>query len=533
MSYAWWSLFLAARLIFLPPGPVRLQRPAQVYNLAISPDSRLLAAGWTDGYVRVWNLRTGRLLHRLGKHLGNVDALAFAPNGKILASAAGHIHFWDVSTGQEVRRLRQAGDVRLLAFSPDGKVLASGGGISSGDRVLLWDLAKGRLWHTLGFEEMATRSLAFSPDGRTLATGGMKGKMVRLWEMATGKERGRFPGSSGGGNCAAFLPDGKHLVVTADVRGGNVAGAFQVWDLSTGKVVRRFGEVPFGVSEMTVGADGRTLLTDSWDQVARLWDVTTGKEIRRLKAKDQPISAFAQPVALSADGRTLVAADTERGIIFLWDPATGKELHDLRQRRAGIFVGTAARSRKVRARRENGLSPAPRLRREQAAALWAELAGGDARQAYRAIWALAGSPQQAVPLLRAKLRPAACPGGPRRVARLIADLDNARYAVRRKASAELRELGEVAEGLLRQALHHPRSLEVRWRVGLLLKRLDKAPEPCERLRERRAVEALEHLGTPEAKRVLQRLARGMTRAWLTEEAKATLKRLAHRTTARR
>jgi len=164
--------------------------------------------------------------------------------------------------------------------------------------------------------------------------------------------------------------------------------------------------------------------------------------------------------------------------------------------------------------------------------LWADLAGADAGKAYRAIWALARAPEQSGRLLRAKLRPVAGPADPRRLAHLIADLDDDLFAVRQKASAELGKLGEVAEGPLRRALQRPRSPEVHWRVGLLLKRLEKMPQSPERLRQLRAVETLEYMDTPAAKKLLQRLARGQPGAWLTEEAKATLKRLAQRPTAK-
>jgi hypothetical protein len=81
-------------------------------------------------------------------------------------------------------------------------------------------------------------------------------------------------------------------------------------------------------------------------------------------------------------------------------------------------------------------------------------------------------------------------------------------------------------------LQTTRSLEVRWRVGLLLKRLEKLPPSWERIREQRAVEALERMDTPEARELLRRLARGKPGAVLTEEARATLKRLTKRTTAK-
>ena len=118
----------------------------------------------------------------------------------------------------------------------------------------------------------------------------------------------------------------------------------------------------------------------------------------------------------------------------------------------------------------------------------------------------------------------------RRVDRLLADLDREQFPVREAASAELAKLGESAVPALKRVLRQTPSLEVRRRVEQLLSRLEEwSPE---RLRILRALEALEHGATPEARRLLEALAAGAPEARLTQEAKASLLRLAKRTAAR-
>jgi hypothetical protein len=159
--------------------------------------------------------------------------------------------------------------------------------------------------------------------------------------------------------------------------------------------------------------------------------------------------------------------------------------------------------------------------------LWADLAGDDAPGAYRAIQQLTAAPQQTVPFLKAHLRPVSVVQ-PKEIALLLADLDSDGFGVREKATAELAKLGESAEPALRQALEGQPSQEVRRRVGAVLQKLRTESPGPERLRELRALEALEQVGGDEVQKLLLRLAEGAPQARLTQEAKASLGRLAKR-----
>lgn len=113
---------------------------------------------------------------------------------------------------------------------------------------------------------------------------------------------------------------------------------------------------------------------------------------------------------------------------------------------------------------------------------------------------------------------------------LIADLDSSHFSVRRNAAHQLEELQDLAEAALRKALQGKPSLEVRLRIELLLKKLHGLVPTSARLRELRAVEALERMGTSHARQILTTLATGLSEARLTQEAKASLARLARRPT---
>src|SRR5262249_46479745 len=115
-------------------------------------------------------------------------------------------------------------------------------------------------------------------------------------------------------------------------------------------------------------------------------------------------------------------------------------------------------------------------------------------------------------------------------AQMIADLDSNDYQIRVQASRQLGRYGRVTEKVLRRTLENKPSLEVRRRIEQLLVEMRDGPEIVVAApREIRSVELLESIGTAEARRVLQTLADGIEEADLTQQAKASLGRLARRT----
>jgi hypothetical protein len=173
-----------------------------------------------------------------------------------------------------------------------------------------------------------------------------------------------------------------------------------------------------------------------------------------------------------------------------------------------------------------------RITGEKLRAFWEDLASSSAAEAYDAVCTLAAFPRQVVPLLRKSLAPVP-PARPGQVARLLADLGSAQFEARERATEGLERLGELAVPELRRALAKRPDLEVRRRIERILSCTDgKAPPPA-RLAAIRAVEVLEHVGTPEARALLRELGRGAPEARLTQEAKASLDRLKKRPAARR
>jgi WD40 repeat protein len=274
--------------------------------------------------VELWNV-TGA-----GPHLASRESagssVVFAPNGKSVALGGATIHLWDTPTGEPLhKRDGHQGEVTSLAFAPDGKVLASG----ADDRTVhLWDLQTGKVLRRLDLHEKAVSALAFAPDGKTLASGG-KDFFLRLWDPATGKQQHSFKLASGVPQALAFSPDGNTL------RGRTHEGGARLWQLPEGKELAHFrgctdpsnprlqnrlGGEPLR-NRGALSADGRLMALPCPERKVRVWDLETGKE---LVAVEDAKEGTLRTVAISPDGKRLASSVDRR--VTLWNLATGKRL---------------------------------------------------------------------------------------------------------------------------------------------------------------------------------------------------------------
>jgi hypothetical protein len=458
-----------------------------------------------------------------------VWAGAFAPDGRALATASDEpfVRLWDLSTGKARRLAFGAAGLRSVAFAPDGKALAACSA-AWGEWPGLCELSTGRLRRFTPDKDLPGGAVAFTADGRTLAAGTGSCK-VRFFDAATGRERSQpFEGQMDGtastlGERVRFVlaPDGRTLVTT---RGRDEGSGVVAWDVAAGKERLRLADRGLPVA---VAPDGRHVALVSGADLVLL-SLATGAELWRANRGDRRGSA----AAFSPDGKTLAVARGDGGV-DLWEVLSGQRRARLAGHEGAVhFVAFAPDGARLASGGEDhtvllwGLTDRGpmRLTAGQADALWAAL-GGEAATAYRAVRALAAAPDNSLPLLRERLKPAA-PVEAAQVAALLKRLDSDSYEERRRAAAGLEKLGRPAAPLLREALRAgDRSAEVRRRAGELLNKLDGSLPSSPELRACRAVEVLEQIGSPEARRLLEELGRGAEGARQTEEARAAARRL--------
>ena len=388
-----WDSATGQHLSSIEPNPVRPpargpddDRSHHSFSaLAIAPDGQTLATAGDHDLIRLWDIRSGRELARLGSVPGDAVGVAFGPEGRSLAAVGsrGTVQVWDLPEGAaRVRTTGHQSAVSMLAFAPDGRTLVSvgddavcvshvaGGEVLRREAMRLSRFRESALsldgrwlaYQPCGFErwvtivevasgatvhrfdrfsqEYGSLYFQFAADGETLivAEKDVDGLVFFVYDLATGDQVRRVV-STGWDHKGDELsrygdltlsPDGLSLAMRASLRGND--DTLAVYDLSTGRFQHRFtlpvakGEFPPSFSTVVFSPDGTLLATIDDGEAIRFWDVGQGRELPRIAGD---FISSRDPLAFAPNGKVIASGSGRRGsggTIRLWDVASGREL---------------------------------------------------------------------------------------------------------------------------------------------------------------------------------------------------------------
>jgi WD40 repeat protein len=311
-------------VVGLPPILVK-----PVRALAITPDKKTVAAG-RGNQVHLFETSKGEFVKTLidpelktpdgqvakAAHLSLVEAMAYSPDGKLLATGSfQELTLWDTEKGVVKQRIGGFVDrVVAIAFSPDGKLFATGGGAPTEDgEIKIFETATGKqLVDIKNGHSDTVFGVSFSPDNKLLATGSAD-KFVKVFEVPTGKYVKSFEGHTQHVLDVCWNKDGKKIVS---------AGAdnfIKVWDYEKGEKARDIQGHQKPVNRLAFVSTTGKILSVGGDGIMKQWNPENGGSERNYPAAKD----FLYAVAASPDG-TVVVSGGEEGTVQLYNGTTGQ-----------------------------------------------------------------------------------------------------------------------------------------------------------------------------------------------------------------
>ncbi|MBI3409042.1 MAG: sigma-70 family RNA polymerase sigma factor [Planctomycetes bacterium] len=499
-----------------------------VHSLGVLPDGRRFVIGHICGSLSICEAATGKVLNEQPGHASRLTAVAVADDGRTaLTSAVDRtICRWDLASGKQVRRttLDALESFHVIQFGPDGQRAVAGWRDKEMQYAAgLIDVATGKVLAELPMTKSFTFPVTWLPDGSLIASDrpdkafhfDRQGREVRSFKAPENRQVNTFTVS----------PDGKWLVLAGEGAPGervrSSVGWLGLFDVQSG-ATKGIWEFPNRFRTAGFTPDGQAIvLGGDSDAVANalvLFDPVQRKIFTPFAVPDpQATWRYTDRLVMSPTGHQFAVADMfgKGYTITVYETASGAVRRQLRGHLNSVsqLAFTPDGQRLVSASRDGtGLVWDVALPRPEAAAAmsdadrrrcWQALGSTDDEAAYRALGELAANPIATVAFLKANLK-ATPPPSDAELDRLLERLDAAEFAERDAASRELHRLGTLVLSQVRDRLPRIASLDVQRRLEAFLQKHDwRGRLTGSRLRERRAIELLEFIGTPAARAVLQ------------------------------
>lgn len=283
---------------------------AWVRAIAFHPNGKVLASGSNDNTIKLWNVETGQCLQTLSGHTSSVATLAFHYDGNILASGSDDktVRLWDISTGSVEIFAGHTNNLVFVTFHPHEQILITA---STDNTVRLWDITTNECARIFKIAINWRLAIALSHDGKILATGS-DSNAVKFWDISKGECIQTLPDYHSCVWSIAFSNDDKTIIT------GSEDNTIKIWDVETGECLQTLREHQQRVWLVDLHPNNSTLLSISEDQTIKLWDINSRRCLKTLKG----YSNWILSLAFSPDGQTLASSSQDKKI-RLWDMKTG------------------------------------------------------------------------------------------------------------------------------------------------------------------------------------------------------------------
>lgn len=279
----------------------------RVWAIAVSSDGNYIVSGSRDKTIKVWELKTGKLLRTIAGHKKDITSLGISPNGKYIVSGSSDktINLWELVTGTLIHTfIGHTNEIRSATFSADGQYLISG---SLDSTIRIWNLADKTQEYSIK-EYLIVDCVAISPDGKYIVSG--TGWCINVWDLKTkslsysieNKYTMNYITS------VAVSFDGKFFASTS------IDNTIQIVELKTGKILYTFKEKKHNPTSISISPNNKYISTGSWDKTVKLWAIQTGQLIHIFQGHTKSV----QSIAFSPDSSCIVSGSSDK-TIKIWN----------------------------------------------------------------------------------------------------------------------------------------------------------------------------------------------------------------------
>lgn len=314
---SFFTLIIICRSSFSqPPSLVfPIGHTSNIQSLAMSLDSKFAATSASDKTVRLWDLRTGKLLQLLAGKIRDIHFVYFdSSSQKVFAcSKDGKIKAWNIYSGEEVLSVDgHHEEVAMMKLSYNGKYIISAGVDGS---AKIWDSQNGTLLSEVRIPGTMISGAGFVPGDNKFFTISMD-LVLRIWDRNTGKLLNEAKGLRSFPFPVTSSFDGRYIAIAEKSVG------LKIWDLLQNKWAASIDYAPENLNTMQFIDNRSLLITGASDNTVRLWDPANGQEIKRFSNSDEE---EINSLAVSHDEKLLAAGGNSH--IYIWNLADSKLLH--------------------------------------------------------------------------------------------------------------------------------------------------------------------------------------------------------------